>query len=865
MRAARPGATIELTDSAEYSGPVTLSKNRDGVPLHGLTLRARANQSPLLVGDDDSPALRLEGVNRVTVDGIRFVGGTASVYGLLSSGLLKNLLLEDSEAGLIFEDSQFSLDRVEVKRTQSTALWASTSRLNITDVSIDQSAGEGMVLMWSPALIQRTTIAKGAYESLVAFEAPSFALFDSALKNNAMSLTLYDSPGLIKGNSISETSGKSPQDGIAATGLASKILIQDNLITSNARNGFLGSVVGGVRFFRNIVKSNSSSGFYLDRSPGAIESSLLISNGQGVRSEFSDLSVSNTLVAGSSRSTDGDGVYSNGGSLTLLNSTIANNRRGLRIAAGDHLVANSILYGNTSDDISGAQQTSFISNLTGSSDFAGLNGNLQGNPLFVNSAALNFSLQAGSPAIDGARFGYDVGLLDGYSHERTVDGNGDGTAQTDLGAFEYGADSGNPVILPVLSTKAGEFVGYALVNASAETCAVRLRGFDGSGAQFGSVVQKEIAAGAQLSLLLTETFQPLKEGWIEIRSDKPDLVSFSLLGDDSLTRMDGAQLAAAISADLLLPDVRATATENTEIFIVNPNPEKVDMTVTWISDSGASVRDLSLPAHGSSVLSTAQFFGRQGSGYVTVRAKDSADKGIFAMELLRNRDSFAGLLSLDIYQASSELLGAQLAVGKDLETILSVVNLGATADITFQAFNEAGRLLKTATITQLSPNSIFTAPASEIFGFEQEVVGWVRISAGTGAKLLGSVSFSDNGGGYLAALPLQSHGARESVFGHVAQTPQVFSGIALLNPTDEYAQISLEVFDRAGNRRGIALFELSPNEKRAQLLSEYIPDVGQQEGGFVRVRSNVAVFGFELFGNADLSFMSAVPQQVVVS
>jgi len=88
-----------------------------------------------------------------------------------------------------------------------------------------------------------------------------------------------------------------------------------------------------------------------------------------------------------------------------------------------------------------------------------------------------------------------------------------------------------------------------------------------------------------------------------------------------------------------------------------------------------------------------------------------------------------------------------------------------------------------------------------------------------------------------------------------------------LNAGTGYAEVSLEVFEIVDGKaasKGIALFELKPNEKRARLLSEYLPELTEQAGGFVRVRSSAPIFGFELFGHNLLHFMSAVPQQVVV-
>jgi len=57
-------------------------------------------------------------------------------------------------------------------------------------------------------------------------------------------------------------------------------------------------------------------------------------------------------------------------------------------------------------------------------------------PIFVNPSAHDYHSQPGSPCIDaGTNDGAPGGDMDG--NDRPIDGNGDGTATTDMGAYEY--------------------------------------------------------------------------------------------------------------------------------------------------------------------------------------------------------------------------------------------------------------------------------------------------------------------------------------------------------------------------------------------------------------------------------------------
>ena len=63
-------------------------------------------------------------------------------------------------------------------------------------------------------------------------------------------------------------------------------------------------------------------------------------------------------------------------------------------------------------------------------------GNISADPLFVNPAANDYHLQAGSPAIDRGT-NVAVSARDLAGQPRITDGDGDGSLVIDMGAFEH--------------------------------------------------------------------------------------------------------------------------------------------------------------------------------------------------------------------------------------------------------------------------------------------------------------------------------------------------------------------------------------------------------------------------------------------
>ena len=854
---AGPGDTIEIIDSSLYQAPLLIEFNGDGTRLEGITLQAGEGQSPVIQVSSSDAAVEVRNLGDVTFQG------------LLVRGMQTGIKVENSSVKII-------ACRVETSgqpSDQSGAVHLTDSHAHIYESELAAGSGNGLAAFSSEVLVEHCQVGGeeqgSAVHGIFASSGSTLAIFDTEIIGSGETSTgqgvrASDSQVLVKGSRIANSRGDLG-DGVLALG-ESQLDLADSSIVNNRRAG-VSSFNGAVSTVRGSeIGGNETAGLIAQAASVRVRSSLLTANGKGAMAlQAGQLDMRDSVLAAS----EDEGVEVTDSQLTLINTTIhGSGGTGVRIASTPAVVANSILFQNLAGDLQDDGSSSSVTfNLVGDLSTAGETGNFTGNPAFADPQGLDFSLTVDSDAVDRGTHAVALSAVDLDFHRRIVDGDEDGDAQVDVGALEFASETTEPLILPVLTAEADHFIGLALANALSTATPsplpneipIRAYRLDGS---LAGKVRVEAASLTQDAFLVSEKFPDISEGWLEILPSQKDLMSFTLTGDYGLTRMDGSQLGPARGSRLFFPEIRNSEGETTTFFVVNPHESSVNGAFYW--HPGGLERVLleirTIPARGSLRTSLDDLGPTASGGYVSVEGEDS----IFAMELFGNDRATGGLLALDEESVDSNLYGAQLASGPEIETFLSLIHTGQDeVVVNLVVRSEQGEVLASQ-LKEVGPNGHLNGSVRDLVGLQEEFVeGWLAVHSQNG-QLLGSIAFQDSAGRFLASLPLQSKGDREFLLSQVAQTPEIFTGVTLLNVSTGTALVSVEVFTAEGVHRGALFLELGPSQKVAFVLPEVFAGFGNQERGFIRVRSSRGILGFELFGRQDLEFLSAVPQQTVI-
>jgi hypothetical protein len=920
VAAANPGNIIEIEDSQTYSLPsssdsttlpsISISTNAQGLPLHGVTIRAAAGQTPTLDGSNASAYadIQVVGVRGVLIQGLTinsgnigvdvYQGGTSEPTSVtIDHCTLSNQATGTYSLGVYVENGgDVSITDSTVSGSVYAGVYAmGPGRLTVSGSTIQTSQGDGLDAINSNVDLISSTFTGNGGEG-VACASCTGTLTKSTFSNNTTpgtgdGLDLYDASDLtITGNTFSGNGSAGIYLDLYLNTTGGPIaLITRNTFQSNSEVAIMSVQAQSLQIVGNLIKDNGI-GFYARNSTTAFLANNIIlrSNYSGSPPEANGVDVGGTssvsLVNNTIYKCQSYGIqrYTTTGSPTLsvYNTIVA--QSGTKDLSGG-VVLNNVTY-------------SFVADGSGGSGT-----NFSGDPKFNNVSADDYSLATGSLAIDhGSNAVPNLPFLD-YNQQLRVASVGalPGSGTEDIGALE--ANSSYPINYPLLAsgliskTSTGFYnnsyvTGFAAVNPSTSSPTQALfTAYDATGSPFSgqtatntvSITPEAHYAGLDFQLF-GYTSGASKLGAV-LASSAQKLVGFFLMFDPLFANLaDGVDVSSDTYTDLYFMRHEFDSSGLATYQLFNPGINTANITANVLSTGGNALENpktYSIPPKGQYLFSFNST--PTSSGYVYVHS----DRPITGLETFGNSTDIAALRAAPA-GTEARLFFPHFVVNGPWSSLVGIVNTGAvTANLTLTAYGDDGSILGATAHRTVSANGQLLESPSSLFGLSSGSIidGYIVVTSDQ-PGITGFNEFSYTSGNIysVSAVPSESVPQPLLIFSHIANqvasgrtNDPYLTGIALLNPYGTTVGYDMKVLDGSGNQIAENIGSLGPYQKVSRLLSWPTPGAAfftqsiQLGSGHIEVTAldpttgapGYQLLGFEMFFTQSGSMLAAVMAQ----
>lgn len=373
--------------------------------------------------------------------------------------------------------------------------------------------------------------------------------------------------------------------------------------------------------------------------------------------------------------------------------------------------------------------------------------------------------------------------------------------------------------------------------------------------------------------LLTDKFLENETGhdllWTVEGSTK--VRGFFFAGSQTLDRVEGMGGLLRESRHLFYPSVRSDVEASSLVYLVNSEARAADNILLRLRDSDGteiSTVMISLQSGGYLASPLNQLFELQApltDAYLEVESSTpvrgfalTSEKASFdllaAQPALLTKRFFAPHFVVDRSGTDTEI---RILNSSD-ERVEIEVDLFCGGEESTHPFSiAAGNLLTVSLRGLVEPGD------SSLTGHLQ-----INLKGVPRASLIGSITLKGPAGRFKASSPLASEGRYSVLFPHVTQSGPlgVFTGLALLNPSQETARIQVQAFDQEGASTALARFSVAPGSRVVGMLDEaiFFGRHFQQIGGRVEIRSSNPIVISGLFGAASGEYLATLEGQEAV-
>lgn len=406
-----------------------------------------------------------------------------------------------------------------------------------------------------------------------------------------------------------------------------------------------------------------------------------------------------------------------------------------------------------------------------------------------------------------------------------------------------------------------ETSGIAIVNPSAYPASVLLTVSNYTGTQSVSATITVPAYG-QTARLASQIFEglPMFFGSLSVTSDTAGLIASYQAFDPQGTFMDGSDSPEA-SEELIIPVVPSLSEGISEIdfFNANERPTAVELQLWSFGGTLLGKSKIQIPANGmycdlaNSIFPSGTDF--SGASHITTTSKAinvlSQAQPVSATSLLAGFSSsvpeggywdLAALNALPASKATTLGVIPYFRTGARHASTLSLANIeSANVNVTVTAVANDGTALGERDLT-LSSMGGYRAPLQSVFstlGFDEQT-GWLLIQSS--GRISASLIYGRSDGAAISALAMQPTPKFEFVFPQLAQVWGLFTDLTLVNPNSSTGYAEVYALSPDGTTLGHAQVTIPPVSSFTKRIEQVLPEVMEQCGGYIYVRSTVPLF-----------------------
>jgi len=387
-------------------------------------------------------------------------------------------------------------------------------------------------------------------------------------------------------------------------------------------------------------------------------------------------------------------------------------------------------------------------------------------------------------------------------------------------------------IIPAAPQTSDQFSGIALFAPSAMS--VVLKAFDTAGNLImGSGIENPVtislSAGRQYARLVRELFGfGTFDGWIQVEASAAGLGAYTATGTTNMSEMDGS-VPSRTSADFVLFHPGGLA------FLVNPSPT-LTANVTINEFGTGNSRTLTIPPMAR--ISTP----------VSAVSRVQSTEPLVAIEDFGTSPQFGIGMPFPVSGVQSSFVIPDAVTGAGYTTVLALANIGSLAvdaQVSFGGISKSVHLNANAA-TRVSLSDLLQFPSSDLR------TGAVRVDVsgifGGHASLLGVADIQNA----WSATPIGVRPASTDIwFPHVANGNGMYTGLAIATGSTA-TTVSIDVYLPNGGAPQSATINLGPNQQIAKQISELVPGVATQIGGYIHIRADQPVWTWEIYGSATI-------------